>query len=122
MLSAEYYGFRPSSTAVDTVSLHALDPTEPRKRKQTGFLLAPIKLCFLSLDELFITKINIKMCVISKSSTFFLYRPSANFIITKVLDKQNCLELFLFKNSLANPYYLQHSFCLVDFIIDLKKV
>ena len=41
-LSTEYYGFRPSSTAVDTVSLHALDPTEPRKRKQIGFLLAPI--------------------------------------------------------------------------------
>ena len=41
-LSTEYYGFRPSSTAVDTVSLHALDPTVPRKRMQIGFLLAPI--------------------------------------------------------------------------------
>ena len=41
-LSTEYYGFRPSSTAVDTVSKHALDPTVPRKRKQIGFLLAPI--------------------------------------------------------------------------------
>ena len=41
-LSTEYYRFRPSSTAVDTASLHALDPTEPRKRKQIGFLLAPI--------------------------------------------------------------------------------
>ena len=30
-LSTEYYGFRPSSTADDTVSLHALDPTVPRK-------------------------------------------------------------------------------------------
>ena len=37
-----YYGFRPSSTAVDTISLHALDPTVPRKRMQIGFLLAPI--------------------------------------------------------------------------------
>ena len=42
MVSTEYYDFRPSSTAVDTASLHALDPTEPRKRKQIGFLLAPI--------------------------------------------------------------------------------
>ena len=33
-LSTEYYGFRPSSTAVDTVSLHALNPTVPRKRMQ----------------------------------------------------------------------------------------
>ena len=41
-LSAEYNGFRPSSTAVDSVSLHALDPTVPRKRMQIGFLLAPI--------------------------------------------------------------------------------
>ena len=41
-LSTEYYGFRPSSTAVDTVSLHALDPTVPRKRKQVGILLAPM--------------------------------------------------------------------------------
>ena len=41
-LSTEYYGCRPSSTAVDTVSLHALDPTVPRKRMQIGFLLAPI--------------------------------------------------------------------------------
>ena len=41
-LSTEYYGFRPSSTAVDTVSFHALDLTVPRKRKQLGFLLAPI--------------------------------------------------------------------------------
>ena len=41
-LSTEYYGFRPSSTAVDTVSKHALDPAVPRKRKQIGFLLAPI--------------------------------------------------------------------------------
>ena len=41
-LSTEYYGFRPSITAVDTVSLHALDPTVPRKRTQIGFLLAPI--------------------------------------------------------------------------------
>ena len=41
-LSTEYYGFRPSSTAVDTVRLHALDPTVPRKRMQIGFLLAPI--------------------------------------------------------------------------------
>ena len=41
-LSTEYYGFRPSSTAVDTVSLHALDPTEPRNRMQIGFLLAPM--------------------------------------------------------------------------------
>ena len=41
-LSTEYYGFRPSSTAADMVSYHALDPTEPRKRKQIGFLLAPI--------------------------------------------------------------------------------
>ena len=41
-LSTEYYGFRPSSTAVDTVSLHVLDPTVPRKRMQIGFLLAPI--------------------------------------------------------------------------------
>ena len=40
-LSTEYYGFRPSSTAVDTVS-YALDPAVPRKRKQIGFLLAPI--------------------------------------------------------------------------------
>ena len=40
--STEYYGFRPSSTAVDTVSKHALDPTVPRKQKQIGFLLAPI--------------------------------------------------------------------------------
>ena len=40
-LSTEYYGFRQSSTAVDMVSLHALDPTEPRKRKHIGFLLAP---------------------------------------------------------------------------------
>ena len=41
-LSTEYYGFRPSSAAVDTASLHAFDLTEPRKRKQIGFLLAPI--------------------------------------------------------------------------------
>ena len=41
-LSTEYYGSRPSSTAVDTVSLHALDPTVHRKRMQIGFLLAPI--------------------------------------------------------------------------------
>ena len=41
-LSTEYYGFQPSRTAVDTVSLHALDPTVPRKRMQIGFLLAPI--------------------------------------------------------------------------------
>ena len=41
-LSTEYYGFRPSSTAVDTVSLHALDPRVPRKHMQIGFLLAPI--------------------------------------------------------------------------------
>ena len=41
-LSTEYYGFRPSCTAVDTVSLHALDFTVPRKRIQIGFLLAPI--------------------------------------------------------------------------------
>ena len=41
-LSTEYYGFRPSSTAVDTVSLHALDPTVPRKRIRIGFLLGPI--------------------------------------------------------------------------------
>ena len=41
-LSTEYYGCRPSSTVVDTVSLHALDPTVPRKRMQIGFLLAPI--------------------------------------------------------------------------------
>ena len=41
-LSTEYYGFRPSITAVDTVSLHALDPTVPRKRMQIGFFLAPI--------------------------------------------------------------------------------
>ena len=41
-LSTEYYGCRPSSTAGDTVSLHALDPTVPRTRKQIGFLLAPI--------------------------------------------------------------------------------
>ena len=43
------------------------------------------------------------------------------FIITKVLDKPNCLEWFLVKSSLVNRYYLQHSFCLVDFIIELKK-
>ena len=41
-LSTEYYGFPPSSTAVDKVNKHALDPTVPRKRKQIGFLLAPI--------------------------------------------------------------------------------
>ena len=41
-LSTEHYGFRPSSTAVDMVSLHALDPTVHRKQKQIGFLLAPI--------------------------------------------------------------------------------
>ena len=41
-LSTENYGFRPSSTAVHTDSLHALDPTVPRKRMQIGFLLAPI--------------------------------------------------------------------------------
>ena len=41
-LSTEYYGCRPSSTAVDTVSLHALDPTVPHKRIQIGFLLALI--------------------------------------------------------------------------------
>ena len=41
-LSTEYYGFRPSSKAVDTVSLHALDPTVHRKQMQIGFLLAPI--------------------------------------------------------------------------------
>ena len=41
-LSTEYYGCRPSSTAVDMVSLHALDPTVPRKRMQIGFLLASI--------------------------------------------------------------------------------
>ena len=41
-LSTEYYGFRPSSTAVDTVSVHALDPTVPRKRMQIGYLLALI--------------------------------------------------------------------------------
>ena len=41
-LSTEYYGRRPSSTAVDTVSLHTLDPSVPRKRMQIGFLLAPI--------------------------------------------------------------------------------
>ena len=41
-LSADYYGFRPSSTAVDKVSLRALGPTVPRKRMQIGFLLAPI--------------------------------------------------------------------------------
>ena len=41
-LSTEYYDCRPSSTAIDTVSLHALDPTVPRKRMQIGFLLAPI--------------------------------------------------------------------------------
>ena len=35
-LSTEYY-VRPSSTAVDTVSLHVLDPTVPRKRMQMGF-------------------------------------------------------------------------------------
>ena len=34
--------FRPSSTAGNTVSLNALDPTKPQKRKQIGFLLAPI--------------------------------------------------------------------------------
>ena len=41
-LSTEYYGFRPSSTAVDTASLLALDFTVPRKLMQIGFLLAPI--------------------------------------------------------------------------------
>ena len=41
-LSTEYYGFRPSSAAVDTVSKRALDPTVPRKRKQIGYLLAPM--------------------------------------------------------------------------------
>ena len=41
-LSTEYNGCRPSSTVVDTVSLHALDPTVPQKRMQIGFLLAPI--------------------------------------------------------------------------------
>ena len=41
-LSTEYYGFRPSITAVDTVSKHVLDPTVPRKRVQIGLLLASI--------------------------------------------------------------------------------
>ena len=41
-LSTEYYDFRPSSKAVDTVRLHALDLTEPRKRKCIGFLSLPI--------------------------------------------------------------------------------
>ena len=41
-LSTEYYGFRPSSTAIDTVSLHALDPTVPQKRIEIRFLLASI--------------------------------------------------------------------------------
>ena len=36
-LSTEYYGFRTSSTAVETVSLHAIVPTVPRKRKQIRF-------------------------------------------------------------------------------------
>ena len=81
-LSTEYYGFRPSSTAVDTVSLHALDPTVPQKRKQIGFLLAPIvkelsNIVSIFLMSFFITKINIRICVTSKSSTFFLF--SANF-------------------------------------------
>ena len=42
LLSTEYYDFRPSSTAVDTVILHSLDPTEPRKRNHIGFLSSPI--------------------------------------------------------------------------------
>ena len=41
-LSTGYYGFGPSSAAVDMVSLHALDPAVPRKQMQVGFLLAPI--------------------------------------------------------------------------------
>ena len=94
-LSTEYYGFRPSSKAVDTVSLHALDPTVPRKRMQIGFLLAPIVKEVLNIVS------NLLMC-------FFLQRLTLEFvkhqnilpfsflvqifIITNVLDKPNCLE------------------------------
>ena len=45
----------------------------PRKRKQIGDSQRGIEHCFYSLDELFITKINIRICVTSKSSTFFLF-------------------------------------------------
>ena len=41
-LSTEYYDFRPSSAAVDTVIIHALDATEPRKRKHIGLFSSPI--------------------------------------------------------------------------------
>ena len=41
-LSTEDSGFRPSSTAFDTVSLHALDLIEPRKRWHIGFSSSPI--------------------------------------------------------------------------------
>ena len=50
----------------------------PRKRKQIGFLLAPIvkqvwNIVSNLLMSFFITKINIRICVASKSSTFFLF-------------------------------------------------
>ena len=50
----------------------------PRERKQIGFLLAPIvkevsNIVSNLFDELFIAKINIRICVTSKSSTFFLF-------------------------------------------------
>ena len=66
-LSTEYYGFRPSSTAVDTVRLHALDPTEPRKRMQIGFLVAPI------VKEVSTIVFNLLMC-------FLLQRLTLEFV------------------------------------------
>ena len=56
----------------------------PRKRKQIGFLLAPIvkevsNIVSNLLMSFFITKINIRICLTSKSSTFFLFSAIFNF-------------------------------------------
>ena len=67
-LSTEYYSFRPSSTAVDTVSLHALDPTvrmqiDPTVRMQIGFLLA------LIVKEVSNIVSNLLMCILLQRLT-----------------------------------------------------
>ena len=93
-LSTEYYGCRPSSTAVDTVSLHDLDPTVPRKRMQIGFLLAPIvkevsNIVSNLLMSFLLPRLTLEFVLHQNLLHFsFLVRI---FIITKVLDKPNCL-------------------------------
>ena len=93
-LSTEYYGCRSSSTAVDTVSLHALDPTVPRKRMQIGFLLAPIvkevsNIVSNLLMSFLLQRLALEFVCHQNLLPFsFLVRI---FIITKALDKPNCL-------------------------------